>query len=190
MGYDDTPTPRSRNAAATKASILEAARRRFACEGYDGAGLREIAADAGVDAALISRYFGGKEDLFSEVLAADGGVDELLQGEAAGFGERIARMLVLEPRDDNKVDKLLIMLRSASSTKASEVIRRSSQETFYGPFEAWLGGEHAAARARLAAGMIVGFAITRAIDENYLLNDSEREVLCERLAEALQRAVD
>ena len=53
-----TPS-RARNAAATRAAILQAARRRFAREGYDQTGLREVAADAGVDAALISRYFGG-----------------------------------------------------------------------------------------------------------------------------------
>ena len=47
-----TPS-RARNAAATRAAILQAARRRFAREGYDQTGLREVAADAGVAAFAV-----------------------------------------------------------------------------------------------------------------------------------------
>ena len=59
------PRPRPRNAAATRTAILEAARERFAAESYDDVGMRDIARDVGVDAALISRYFGSKDDLCS-----------------------------------------------------------------------------------------------------------------------------
>ena len=58
-------TPRPRNAAQTRTDILSAARRRFATEGYERTTLRAIAADVGVDAALVSRYFGSKQDLFA-----------------------------------------------------------------------------------------------------------------------------
>ena len=56
--------PRKRNAEATRAAILEAAKAHFALLGYDVAVLRDIARDAGVDVALVKRYFGGKEALF------------------------------------------------------------------------------------------------------------------------------
>ena len=58
-------TERPRNAAQTRADILDAARRRFATDGYEPTTLRTIAADVGVDAALVSRYFGSKQDLFA-----------------------------------------------------------------------------------------------------------------------------
>lgn len=58
-------TKRPRNAAQTRADILAAARRRFATEGYEGTTLRAVAADVGVDAALVIRYFGSKKDLFA-----------------------------------------------------------------------------------------------------------------------------
>ena len=48
-------TKRPRNAAQTRADILSAARRRFATEGFDRTTLRAIAADVGVDAALVIR---------------------------------------------------------------------------------------------------------------------------------------
>ncbi len=180
---------RGRNAAATRAAILAAARRRFADEGYDGASLREIAADAGIDAALISRYFGSKEDLFGEVICSAGPPDELLRGEPSEFGRRVARELIMNPSDSAKLDKLLIMLRSASSPTAAESLRRNSQQVFYGPFEAWLGGEDRAVRVRAAASLIMGFAVARAIDDTYGLDEAGRERLCERLADMLQRAI-
>ncbi|MDT5242865.1 MAG: hypothetical protein QOD36_241 [Mycobacterium sp.] len=58
-------TQRPRNAAQTRADILSAARRRFATDGYEPTTLRAIAADVGVDAALVTRYFGSKQDLFA-----------------------------------------------------------------------------------------------------------------------------
>ena len=61
---------RRRNAAATREAILASAREAFARVGYDGAGVREIAAGAGVTAMLVNRYFGSKEQLFAEVIAA------------------------------------------------------------------------------------------------------------------------
>jgi AcrR family transcriptional regulator len=56
---------RPRNASQTRADILSAARRRFATEGYERTTLRAVAADVGVDAALVIRYFGAKQDLFA-----------------------------------------------------------------------------------------------------------------------------
>src|ERR1700710_1843272 len=65
-----TPAPtRRRDAAPPRAAILEPARQAFARAGYDGAGVREIAAGAGVTAMLVNRYFGSKEKLFAEVVA-------------------------------------------------------------------------------------------------------------------------
>jgi AcrR family transcriptional regulator len=56
---------RPRNAIQTRADILSAARRRFGSEGYERTTLRAVAADVGVDAALVIRYFGSKQDLFA-----------------------------------------------------------------------------------------------------------------------------
>ena len=50
--------------SGTREAILAAARARFGDYGYDGATIRAIAADAGVDAALVHHFFGTKERLF------------------------------------------------------------------------------------------------------------------------------
>src|ERR1700748_2561793 len=64
----ERPAARKRDADAPRAAILEAAKHHFALSGFEGAFLRDIAAEAGVDAALINRYFGGKDGLFAAAL--------------------------------------------------------------------------------------------------------------------------
>jgi AcrR family transcriptional regulator len=48
----------------TRGTILAAARQSFAAKGFAGSSVRGIAAEAGVDAALVHHYFGTKQDLF------------------------------------------------------------------------------------------------------------------------------
>lgn len=73
---------RRRDAEATRRALLAAAGALFDERGYERATIREIGERAGVDAALIARYFGGKEGLYLAVLS-----DE----------ERIARRQPVEP---------------------------------------------------------------------------------------------
>ncbi|OHU19125.1 TetR/AcrR family transcriptional regulator [Mycobacteroides franklinii] len=52
----------------TRDDILASARKLFSVNGIDKTSMRSIAADAGVDPALIHHYFGTKLDLFREVV--------------------------------------------------------------------------------------------------------------------------
>lgn len=65
------PTTRKRDAAQTRQDLLDAARDLFGAKGYDQTSLREIGERAGVDAALIARYFGNKMALYSATVEAD-----------------------------------------------------------------------------------------------------------------------
>ena len=187
----ELPAPsRTRNAAATRQAILDAAHHRFAKEGYDGASLREIAADAKVDAALVSRYFGSKEELFVEVLNCAPDASDLFEGTLSDFGTRVAAK-ILDDRDvDQGVEYLLIMLRSASSLAAAEPLRRSMRTHFHDPFAAWLGGPQADVRARLAGDLIMGVCMSQAITSDHDLDEEGRASLRSRLAKVLQAAVE
>jgi len=63
------PVGRRPGHADTKSEIVEAAKRVFAAKGYDGASLRAVAREAGVDPALVHHYFEGKADLFVAAMA-------------------------------------------------------------------------------------------------------------------------
>lgn len=54
-----------RRSDASRAAILDAARRHFAAHGYERATIRAIAKDAGIDASMVMRYYGNKESLFA-----------------------------------------------------------------------------------------------------------------------------
>lgn len=89
-------TPPPRRSDATRAAILSAARERFAADGYERATIRAIAADAGIDPAMVMRYFGNKEKLFATAAEFDlrfpdlGGIppDELGARVVAHFLDR------------------------------------------------------------------------------------------------------
>lgn len=180
---------RPRNAAATRSAILDAASKRFAAESYDQVGMRDIARDVGVDPALISRYFGSKEELFRAVLDGCDGKD-LMDGDRSTFGERMADDLVYGPSKDEDLAWLLIMLKSAGSPKAAEIVQQQSTECFYQPFTEWLGGPDAPIRARILAGILMGVAVGRDLSGGMKLSAEECERMKARLAPMLQELVD
>ncbi len=182
--------PRPRNAEATRAAILNAALERFARESYDDVGMRDIARDVGVDAALVSRYFGSKEDLFASVMDNCDNGGGLMAGDRATFGARVAREVIFEPKSENKLKGLLILLRSISSTKAMEIVQRGANERFYAPFTQWVGGEDSAVRARLAAGCIMGMAVSREVTGGFGLSPDECDRMADRMGRMLQDIID
>lgn len=157
--------PRPKNAAATRDAMLVAARSRFLQESYENVGLREIAGDAGVDVALVSRYFGSKEELFKEVLRGDGGDKFPLEIASGDLAERLTALVMDRDGDQDreKLERLLIILRSASSPKAAEIVRKSFQDDVLTPLAARLQGSEAGERAGLALAILMGSTILRTV---------------------------
>jgi hypothetical protein len=62
------------------------------------------------------------------------------------------------------------------------------QERFLGPIRDWLGGEDAEPRARVMAGVIIGFLVERLI-RGKALRGREREVFIERASAILTALV-
>ncbi len=182
---------RTRNAATTREAILQAARARFMQDGYDHAGLRAIAADAGVDPALICRYFGSKERLFAAVLATSGKDPmEVLAGNRATFGLRVARaMLVESSRSSERMAFVQLAIRSSNSPIASKLVHAQIEKQFAVPFADWLGGEHASRKAWLVGSILMGVAAMIAIGSAPAPGEAGDDLI-ERLARLLQAVVD
>src|SRR5258706_3437876 len=126
------PEPRRRNAEATRSAILAAGKTHFARSGYEGAFLRDIAADAGVDAALINRYFGGKEGLFAACLREAVRSEKLFDIERGAFGARLAKMFASKsaPGSDDTLQGFRLILRAATSTTTAHMLNEPVQERF------------------------------------------------------------
>jgi AcrR family transcriptional regulator len=181
--------PRRRNAEATRAAILEAAKAQFARAGYDLTSLRDIAAEAGADVALIKRYFGGKEALFTEALK-ESFPPRVLQGwDRAAFPREIATMMAGPARaDEARSHTFQFLLRAATSPTTAPLLNLAIQERFLGPIRDWLGGEEAAARARVLAAIYIGFLVERLIRDEPL-KGAEREAFITHAAAVLEALV-
>ena len=184
------PTPpRRRDAAATRAAILEAAKVHFARSGYDRASLRDIAAEAACDVALIKRYFGGKEALFTEALKASFRADRLGAWDRTSFARDVAiRMAGDAGEDEASTQRFQFLLRAATSPTTAPLLNLVIQERFLAPIRDWLGDEDADARARVLAAVYIGLLVERLVRDEPL-EGRERDVFIARVTDTLDALV-
>ena len=82
----------------TRGQILAAARKSFADKGFGGTTIRAVAAEAGVDPALVHHYFGSKDDLFLAALEIPVDpralVPAVFEAGVDGGGERLLRLFL------------------------------------------------------------------------------------------------
>jgi AcrR family transcriptional regulator len=162
--------------SGTKEAILAAARTQFGDYGYGGATIRGIAADAGVDAALVHHFFGSKERLFAaamrlpidpgELVAAALDPGALEPGQS--LGEHMLHT-VLEVWGVPEVRATFLgLLRSAvTSEQAAGMLREFATEAILGRIAAAAGpdGDDGQFRAALVASQVLGLAFTRYVLE-------------------------
>jgi AcrR family transcriptional regulator len=177
----DRATPRKRDAEATRAAILEAAKAHFARSGYDRTVLRDIAGDVGVDVALVKRYFGGKEALFFEALKASFRPDGVREWNRATFAREIAAMMADSAHtEEARTQRFQFLLRAATSPTTAPLLSVLVQDRFLEPIREWLGGVDAEVRARVFAAAYIGFLVERLIRDEPLLG-RERDVFIDRV---------
>jgi AcrR family transcriptional regulator len=180
---------RARDLAATRASLLDAARLAFTRHGYEAAGVREIADMAGADKALITRYFGSKEGLFVEAVPATFDATHLTEGDRAGFGERAVRGL-LANRQQDLFHPTTAMLRSVSDPGAAEHLRAGVEQRMVAPIATWLGGEDAVLRATALVAHLAGLDLMINVLPLGPFKTCDADTLVALLAPLLQAVVD
>ncbi|MBC8983564.1 TetR family transcriptional regulator [Pseudomonas lurida] len=188
------PIPRRRDAAVTREAILLSARKAFAQSGYDGAGVIEIAAGAGVTAMLVNRYFGSKEALFAEVIADTMASPIILTPDnlsAQNLGRTIATALVSITEAGNKpLEGFLIMLHSATSKRAAIIGREQVEKGHQATMAAALKGAHHEERTALVIALVSGFQVMRQMLELSALAKADPQVLIDLLTPLFQQLVD
>jgi AcrR family transcriptional regulator len=172
--------------------ILDAARGQFAEQGYDGASMRAIARDAGVDPALVSYYFGSKSGLFVESLRlpvnpADAIAAVLAEG-TDGLGERLVTRFLQVWDNSASGEPIINVLRSAASRPA--LIREFVERQIVPRFAAALEGPDAELRATAVTSQMLGLAMVRYVLRVEPLASAEPEQVVARIAPTVQRYVD
>jgi AcrR family transcriptional regulator len=161
--------PRRRDAAATRAALLAAARELFDAHGFRGTTVRMIGERAGVDQALIARYFGGKAELYQAVLADAAAGPEALSDDAPPPERRTTREVVdllLERVDEHGVGPVLRALTAPTiDTATREELTERVRGRVLVPLAGTLrdaGVDEPELRAELVVAMLVGVMTTRA----------------------------
>jgi AcrR family transcriptional regulator len=192
-----SPEVRRRDAARTRQRLLDVAGRHFARYGYDGTSVRAVAAEAGVAPNLVTRYFGGKAEMFAAATTVDLQVHAVLPGPPEELGARIAQRVVERWEAADAADPLLMMLRSAgSSPTVAEALG-----TFFATQAGRPLGEHlvasqgctpedAGARAVSVGALIMGVVTGRYVMTHGPLALADRASLTAWLADRLQRVLD
>ena len=180
LGAPRISAPRRRNAIATRAAILKAARTQFALKGYDHVSLRDIAAEAGVDVALVNRYFGAKAGVFLEALKVSIQFVDILESDRATFSGRMARAMADHIFEDEAgMIDFQFLLRAAASAATAPLLNAALQERFLQPISDWLGGGDASVRARLLAAIFIGL-LAESLIRGKPLTGQERTNFIER----------
>ena len=152
----------------TREAILDAARRQFAEHGYDRTTLRSVAAEAGVDPALVVHFFGSKQKLFlaGVDLPIDPAAlaDEIASAPRSEVGARMAAFLLGALDNPDVRNRWIAMVRAATSEpEAAHRLREILETRLFTPLAEALGVEDAQFRATLAGSHVVGLGMARYI---------------------------
>jgi len=166
------------------------ARRRFTDSGYDRTTIRGIAAEAGVDPALVRHFFGSKQRLFTEAVQTQPDpaqiVAALAAGDPAGAGARAARFIIamLDPAGGSQI--VAVLRAAASEPAAAALLRDRLTDEILRPVAAAIGADQPDLRAHLVATQILGLAIARDIIGLPALTALGQERLAAAIAPVLQ----
>jgi AcrR family transcriptional regulator len=185
-------TGRRPGPSTTRADILAAARASFAELGYDRTSVRGIAARAGVDSALVHRFFGSKDDLLTASLALAvqpaERIPEVMEGAGGSLGERIVRYFLSVWEEPPSSDVMIGMLRSAATNEqAAKLVREFFSKEVLARVAAPLEGGDAQLRATLMSSQLLGLATVRYILRVEPLASASREAVVAALAPTIQR---
>ncbi|GAA2534557.1 TetR family transcriptional regulator [Winogradskya humida] len=171
--------------------MLQAARARFAGDGFAATTIRRIATDAGVDPSQVMQFFGSKDELFATVMAIPPSAlhrfDTAFEGPGEHLGERVVRAYLEAwegPAEES--EPLMAMLRGAivnqhANTQLRDFIQSRLTHGMHGR------GDEAILRAGLAAAMLVGIITSQRIIGVPALVATDKETLVRTIGPAIQQ---
>ena len=147
---------------------------RFGSDGYERTTLRAVAADVGVDPALVIRYFGNKQTLFAEAAEFTLDLPDLSGVEPDDVADALLPSFFAVWEDDPTFVALL--RASMTSPLAADAMRRVFA-TQVAPKLAMITPDHPAQRAGLMGAFVIGLATTRYVLANPAVADLSHDEL-------------
>ncbi|OZD65723.1 hypothetical protein CH263_12480 [Rhodococcus sp. 06-1059B-a] len=193
MSEDKGPagrTGRRPGISTTRQTVLHAARTRFADKGFTSTTVRSIAADAGVDAALVVRMFGNKDALFAEAMSIPAAVSTHLaaafDGDPRELGRRLTRAYLQVWYDPAMSVPLLAMLRSAMTNDVAAAQLGEFLQSRLRVHSPRLHSDDADRRVALAASQLLGVAISSHVVKVASITETDLDTVVDLLAPGIQ----
>jgi AcrR family transcriptional regulator len=175
--------------------VLAAARTAFAERGFDGASIRVIAAEAGVDPALVHHYFGSKDKLFLAAIHAPVDPEELLPevlaGGTADLGANVVRMLLRVWDGPARAGGLALVRSAVSNEWTARLLREFLVAQVLRRVLGTLGlpADEAEARGSLVASQLIGVVMTRYVLKLEPLASASPDELVAAIGPTVQRSL-
>lgn len=172
---------------STKDKLLSCSRALFWTRGYSNVSVRDVTKSAGVDAALVSRYFGSKRGLFEATLAdiptwgaLQAEPENLLEAAVDSFSQPF------DPKTD-QANPFTMLLANVIDPEMGDPVRELFQNSLLNPLAAKIEGPDARGRATMLLGVLFGMALMRkSFQIEPLTDDPQKDIRAQihRLADA------
>lgn len=199
MTSETEPSPRPRRGRRpgrgnTRQVVLDAARARFANDGFTATTIRRIASDAEVDASLVMQFFRSKDELFAAAMEVPQVVlerfDTAFEGPDASLGERVVRAyLSAWEGSPEESEPLRAMLRGAIVNEFAAMQLRDFLQSRLMRGASHRPGTDTGLRAGLAAAMLVGVVTSRDIIGVPIISNARSDEIVRLLAPAVQEVL-
>jgi len=175
--------PRPDRSANIKERIRASAKLLFADNGFESTGIRDIAAEAGVNPAIVIRHFGSKERLFVATIDAQRGWEAALDGPVEEIGERMVRAVLAGKKNGLHVFGGVVRATGRPDIRAH--LQQLIVTQFAAPLAKRLGGD--ALRAHLLAAQLTGLMFALSVYDDEFLIATDDEIILESYGRILQQ---
>lgn len=184
------PLGRRPGSPDTRGVLLATARRLFADAGYDKTSVRDIAAAAGVDPALIRHYYGSKAELFRATMGWPFEPAQLATritaGDPVDIGRNLTRVFFeLWEQPDSRAPLLAILRGAATHEESATLVSEYIQGQLYAHLAAAIPGPDSELRIDLAMAQLLGIAYLRHILQVEPIASTPFDELIARVAPAI-----
>jgi len=177
----------------TREAILSAARELFGARGYDGATIRAIAGQAGVDPALVHHFYGSKENVFVAAMRVPFNpadvLPDVLDGPREEIAERLLRFFLGVWNDPDSRAAFLGLIRSGMTNEAAAaMVRQFLRQALVARATGVLG--ISPLRAEAAMSHLIGMMMMRYVLRLEPLASADEDELVSIVAPSIQRYFD
>ncbi|MBF4585715.1 TetR family transcriptional regulator [Curtobacterium sp. VKM Ac-2887] len=175
--------------AAVKQAIHTAATRLFAERGFAMTGVREIAAEAGVNPAIVIRLFGSKEGLFLQSMTLPDEWKAVIDGPLDSLGRRTVRLILESRKSNSGGGAFSALIRASDRPEVQRKFQSTTHEVLAAPLIDRLGTDDAPLRASLFAAQLSGLMLTVWIAEDPAVLAAEIDDVVDLYGPVLQAIV-